>query len=361
MRAGFYAFCAMCCFTADAISPKQRKVIMSEEHRPKCAVLGYGSWATAIVKTLTVNGHHVDWLVLNEDIRNSLLSRGRNVKYLPWCDIERSLIAPSDDINAVVRDADVVFLAMPSAFFLKFMESLTEDLSQKIIISAVKGIIPGDYLTIVEHINRYYNVPMSRLSVVTGPSHAEEVGQCRLSYLTVASEDSATAEVVKGLLNNDYFRCSLSHDVLGVEGAAIMKNVYALAVGMAVGLNYGDNFLAVLIAGCAAEMSRFLDEAIPIEERDINAAAYMGDLLVTCYSPLSRNRRLGTLLGKGCSVKSALNEMTMVAEGYYAAECIRRSSMRRNIDMPIADMVWEVLYNRASARDAMLSLTKILR
>ena len=130
---------------------------------------------------------------------------------------------------------------------------------------------------------------------------------------------------------------------------------------MAVGLNYGDNFLAVLIAGCAAEMSRFLDEAMPIEERDINAAAYMGDLLVTCYSPLSRNRRLGTLLGKGCSVKSALNEMPMVAEGYYAAECNRRSSMRRNIDMPIADMVWEVLYNRASARDAMLSLTKILR
>ena len=202
---------------------------------------------------------------------------------------------------------------------------------------------------------------MEQLCVVTGPSHAEEVGQGRLSYLTVASEGRNTAEVATALLANDYFRCSMSQDVLGVEGAAIMKNVYALAVGMAVGLNYGDNFLAVLISGCAAEMNRFLNEAIPIEHRDINAAAYMGDLLVTCYSPLSRNRRLGTLLGKGCSVKSALNEMTMVAEGYYAAECIRRSSMRRSIDMPIADMVWEVLYNRASARDAMLALTKILR
>lgn len=334
---------------------------MTTEKRPKCAVLGYGSWATAIVKTLTTNNHHVDWLVLNEEIRSSLERRGRNSKYLPWCDIERSLITPSDDINAVVRDADVVFLAMPSAFFKKFMEPLTESLADKIVVSAVKGIIPGDYLTIVEHVNRYYNVPMHNMCVVTGPSHAEEVGQCRLSYLTVASESTQTAEVVESLLANDYFRCSTSHDVLGVEGAAIMKNVYALAVGIAVGLRYGDNFQAVLIAGCAAEMNRFLNEAVPIESRDINAAAYMGDLLVTCYSPLSRNRRLGTLLGKGCSVKSALNEMTMVAEGYYAAECIRRSSMRRNIDMPIADMVWEVLYNNASARDAMLALTKILK
>ena len=334
---------------------------MTTEHRPKCAVLGYGSWATAIVKTLTTNHHHVDWLVLNEDIRLSLESRGRNSKYLPWCDIDRSLITPSSDINAIVRNADVIFLAMPSAFFKKFMEPLTEPLSDKIVVSAVKGIIPGDYLTIVEHVNRYYDVPMDNMCVVTGPSHAEEVGQCRLSYLTVAAENNDTAEIVKALLSNDYFRCTTSHDVLGVEGAAIMKNVYAIAVGIAVGLRYGDNFLAVLISGCASEMSRFLDEAVPTHSRDINTAAYMGDLLVTCYSPLSRNRRLGTLLGKGCTIKSALNEMTMVAEGYYAAECIRRSSMRRNIDMPIADMVWEVLYNKASARDAMLSLTKILR
>jgi glycerol-3-phosphate dehydrogenase (NAD(P)+) len=182
-----------------------------------------------------------------------------------------------------------------------------------------------------------------------------------LSYLTVASEDNDTAKRVEALLANDFFRCSLSHDILGVEAAAIMKNVYALAVGIAVGLHYGDNFLAVLISRCANEMNNFLSEAVPIEGRNINAAAYMGDLLVTCYSPLSRNRRLGTLLGKGCSVKSALNEMTMVAEGYYAAECIRRSSMRRNIEMPIADMVWEVLYNKASARDAMRALTKILK
>ena len=334
---------------------------MTPDNRAKCAVLGYGSWATAIVKTLTVNRHHVEWLVLNDDIRQSLVERGRNPKYLPWCDIDKDYITPSADINEVVRNANVVFLAMPSAFFTKFMEPLTESLEGKIVVSAVKGIIPGDYLTIVEHVHRFYGVDMKNIAVVTGPSHAEEVGQCRLSYLTVASEDSTTATRVESLLANDFFRCSLSHDVLGVEAAAIMKNVYALAVGIAVGLRYGDNFLAVLISGCANEMNRFLGEAVPIEGRNINAAAYMGDLLVTCYSPLSRNRRLGTLLGKGCSVKSALNEMTMVAEGYYAAECIRRSSMRRNIEMPIADMVWEVLYNNASARDAMLALTMILK
>ena len=334
---------------------------MDTNNRPRCAVLGYGSWATAIVKTLTVNHHHVDWLVLNEEIRESLKMRSRNPKYLPWCYIDQEFITPSDDINAVVRDADIVILAMPSAFFKKFLEPLTESLAEKIVVSAVKGIIPGDYLTIVEHMNRYYDVPMENLAVVTGPSHAEEVGQCQLSYLTVASESAETAEQVRKVLANDFFRCSVSNDVLGVEAAAIMKNIYALAVGMAVGLRYGDNFLAVLIAGCSAEMKRFIDEAVPLANRDINAAAYMGDLLVTCYSPLSRNRRLGTLLGKGCSVKSALNEMTMVAEGYYAAECIRRSSMRRNIEMPIADKVWEVLYEGASARDAMQALTQILR
>ena len=334
---------------------------MKINNTPRCAVLGYGSWATAIVKTLTVNHHHVDWLVLNEEIRESLQMRSRNPKYLPWCYIDQEFITPSDDINAVVRDAEIVILAMPSAFFKKFLEPLSESLANKIVVSAVKGIIPGDYLTIVEHMNRYYDVPMENLAVVTGPSHAEEVGQCQLSYLTVASESLTTAERVRNVLANDFFRCSVSNDVLGVEAAAIMKNIYALAVGMAVGLRYGDNFLAVLIAGCSAEMKRFIDEAVPVANRDINTAAYMGDLLVTCYSPLSRNRRLGTLLGKGCSVKSALNEMTMVAEGYYAAECIRRSSMRRNIDMPIADKVWEVLYEGASARDAMQSLTQILR
>ncbi|MBQ2240019.1 MAG: NAD(P)H-dependent glycerol-3-phosphate dehydrogenase [Alistipes sp.] len=334
---------------------------MDTNTKPRCAVLGYGSWATAIVKTLTVNHHHVDWLVLNEEIRESLQMRSRNPKYLPWCYIDQEFITPSDDINAVVRDAEIVILAMPSAFFKKFLEPLSESLANKIVVSAVKGIIPGDYLTIVEHMNRYYDVPMENLAVVTGPSHAEEVGQCQLSYLTVASESSTTAERVRNVLANDFFRCSVSNDVLGVEAAAIMKNIYALAVGMAVGLRYGDNFLAVLIAGCSAEMKRFIDEAVPVANRDINAAAYMGDLLVTCYSPLSRNRRLGTLLGKGCSVKSALNEMTMIAEGYYAADCIRQSSMRRNIDMPIADKVWEVLYEGASARDAMQSLTQILR
>ena len=334
---------------------------MDTNNRPRCAVLGYGSWATAIVKTLTVNHHHVDWLVLNEEIRESLKMRSRNPKYLPWCYIDQEFITPSDDINAVVRDADIVILAMPSAFFKKFLEPLTESLAEKIVVSAVKGIIPGDYLTIVEHMNRYYDVPMENLAVVTGPSHAEEVGQCQLSYLTVASESAETAEQVREVLANDFFRCSVSNDVLGVEAAAIMKNIYALAVGMAVGLRYGDNFLAVLIAGCAAEMKRFIDEAIKMDNRDINSAAYMGDLLVTCYSPLSRNRRLGTLMGKGCSVKSALNEMTMVAEGYYAAECIRLSSMRRNIEMPIADKVWEVLYEGASARDAMQALTQVLR
>lgn len=190
-----------------------------------------------------------------------------------------------------------------------------------------------------------------------GPSHAEEVSRGKLSYLTVACTDPENARLIGSKFATDYIRLSYSTDLYGIEYGAILKNIYALAVGIAVGLGYGDNFLAVLIANCAGEMTRFLEESYPAEGRNTQVSAYLGDLLVTCYSVYSRNRRLGLLIGHGCTVKSALNEMTMVAEGYFAAECIRHINFRHKVDMPIAEMVYKVLYERASARRSMKELT----
>ena len=329
-----------------------------EDDSGRCAVVGYGSWATAIVKTLTTNGRHVGWHILNDTVLDSLRRDGRNARYLPYVSIDRSQISPSKDIDEVVAQAPTVILATPSAFLKDVMAPLTAPLAGKTVVSAVKGIIPGDnYMTVAEYVHSRYGVPFGQLGVMTGPSHAEEVGIGRLSYLTVACTDSGRAHAVGEMIANDYIRCSYSDDVLGVEYAAILKNVYAIAVGMAVGMGYGDNFLAVLIANCAREMTRYLDCKLPNEERNTAAAAYLGDLLVTCYSPLSRNRRLGNLIGRGCSVKSALNEMTMVAEGYYAAECVRHTGLPQGVQMPVADTVYSVLYEGAPAKESIEALT----
>ena len=326
----------------------------------RCAVIGYGTWATALVDVLTKNEERVGWYVRNPEVLESILSEGRNQRYLCDLELDTSRIAPSDDLNKVVAEADILVMAMPSAFIKTFLEPLTVSLKDKFIISAVKGIVPGDYKTVVEYLHDHYDLSYKQIGLITGPTHAEEVARERLSYLTVVCTDPDNAQLIGQKLATKYIHLTYSQDLYGTEYAAILKNIYALAAGMAIGLGYGDNFLAVLISNCAAEMTRFLQESYPYE-RDTQASAYLGDLLVTSYSIHSRNRRLGLMIGHGCSVKTALNEMTMVAEGYYAAESTRRSSMRRNIEMPIADMVWEVLYNEASARDAMRELTNILR
>ena len=219
-----------------------------------------------------------------------------------------------------------------------------------------KGIVPGDYKTIVEYIHDHYGLSYKQIGIFTGPSHAEEVSRGKLSYLTVVCTDPGNARSLGAKFATDYIHLSYSTDLYGIEYAAILKNIYALSVGIAVGLGYGDNFLAVLIANSAGEMRRFLEESYPAE-RDTLVSGYLGDLLVTCYSVYSRNRRLGLLIGHGCTVKSALNEMTMVAEGYFAADCIRYINARHKVDMPIADMVYKVLYEGASARKCMKELT----
>ena len=304
----------------------------------RCAVIGHGSWATAIVGLLAAGEQPVGWYVRNPEVLESLRNEGRNPKYISDMEFDRTRIAPSDDLNAVVRDAQIVILATPSAYLKEFLEPLTVPLADKFIVSAIKGIVPGDYQTVAEYVRSRYGLSFGQIGLFSGPSHAEEVSRGKLSYLTVVCTEQQNARLI------------------GSKFAAILKNIYALAVGLAVGLGYGDNFLAVLIANAAGEMTRFLEESYPAE-RNTQVSAYLGDLLVTCYSTYSRNRRLGLLIGHGCTVKSALNEMTMVAEGYFAAECIRHINTRHGAEMPIADMVYRVLYEGVSARRSMQELT----
>lgn len=322
----------------------------------RCAVIGHGSWATAIVGLLTAGSQRVGWYVRNPEVLESLLTEGRNPKYLSDMEFDRDRIAPSGDLDAVVRDADIVLLATPSAYLKEFLAPLTEPLSDKFVVSAIKGIVPGDYQTVAEYVRDRYGLSFGQIGLFSGPSHAEEVSRGRLSYLTVVCTDLHNARLIGEKFAGGNIRLSYSTDIYGIEYAAILKNIYALAVGLAVGLGYGDNFLAVLIANAAGEMTRFLEESYPAE-RDTQVSAYLGDLLVTCYSTYSRNRRLGLLIGHGCTVKSALNEMTMVAEGYFAAECIRHINTRHRIEMPIAEMVYRVLYEGAPARRSMQELT----
>ena len=325
----------------------------------RCGVIGYGSWATALVYTLQKNKKEVWWHIRNEEVLESLETEGRNAKYLSDIEFDTSLIHATSSLDEVISNCEVILVAAPSAFLKTIMSELGVSLEGKFILSATKGIIPDDYTTITEYFNNTYGLSYSNLGVISGPSHAEEVSLNKLSYLTVACKNEENAQIIGDMFNNATFKVAHSTDIYGIEYAGILKNIYALAAGLATGLGYGDNFGAVLTAACAKELTRFINESYPFE-RDTMNSVYLGDLLVTSYSSFSRNRRLGQLIGHGCTVKSALNEMTMIAEGYYAASCIKKINERHNIEMPIAEMVYDVLYRRCSPRKRMKELTALL-
>ncbi len=321
-----------------------------------CGMIGYGSWATALVHTLQENRQPIWWHIRNPEVLESIQTEGRNAKYLNDVEFDKELINATADINEVVRNSDIIIIAAPSAYLKDFMKDLAEPLDGKFILSATKGIIPDDYKTITEFFRDTYGLSYDHLGLISGPSHAEEVSRDRLSYLTVAATDEENGKVIGSKFATPNLQIRYSQDIYGIEYAGILKNIYALAGGLAAGLGYGDNFRAVLTAAGAQEMTRFINESYPFE-RNTMQSAYLGDLLVTSYSTFSRNRRLGQLIGHGNTVKSALNEMTMIAEGYFAAECIKHINERYNVSMPIADMVYDVLYRRANPRRRMKELT----
>ncbi len=333
------------------------------ENNKKIAVLGGGSWATAIVKLLlenTSSENTVFWYIRNIEVINNIKEHQRNSKYLTSVKLDTDLLYISNDINDIARRADILIFAIPSAFLGAALANLMVDISNKIIVSAIKGIEPNDNLIIAEYFIKNFNLASDSIVVIAGPCHAEEVALERLSYLTIASQDLHKAELIANSLETRYLKTSISDDIFGTEYSAVLKNVFALAAGICHGLAYGDNFQAVLISNAIQEIERFVDTVHPIN-RDIKSSSYLGDLLVTAYSKFSRNRTFGLMIGKGYSVKAAQLEMNMVAEGYYAVNSIHQINSKFNIYMPITDAVYNILYQKKPPAFEIKLLTDKLR
>jgi len=327
----------------------------------KFAVLGGGSWATAIVKMLTENLDTVHWYMRNQIAIEHILKEGNNPNYLSSVDLKRESLFLTNDINEAITSADYLIFAIPSAFLNKELQNLNTSFENKVIFSAIKGIVPETGLIVGEHFHDKYQVPFENIGVITGPCHAEEVALERLSYLTIACADENKAELLAQHLNSHYIRTKISDDIIGTEYAAMLKNIYAIAAGIAHGLGYGDNFQSVLMSNAIREMKKFIDR-IHKMKRNINNSAYLGDLLVTGYSTFSRNRMFGNMIGKGYTVKSAQMEMNMVAEGYYATKSAHLLNQKheKKSKTPIINAVYEVLYEGKNAKKTFKKLTEKL-
>jgi glycerol-3-phosphate dehydrogenase (NAD(P)+) len=324
------------------------------------AVIGSGSWATAIVKILSNNCKNINWFFRHKEDIEYIEKHHHNPKYLSSVDFDISKLSLFNDVKACIANADIIILAIPSAFVHKALSVLSsDDLKNKIVFSAIKGIVPEYNLIVGEYLNTVYSVPFDKIGVITGPCHAEEVALEKLSYLTIACSDISNAEVLSKFLNCRYIKTTTSDDIFGTELSAVLKNVVAVAGGVCHALGYGDNFLAVLVSNAIQEIKRFVDAVHPID-RDIKASAYLGDLLVTAYSQFSRNRMFGTMLGKGYSVKQAQLEMNMIAEGYYAVKCVNEINKKYKVDMPIAQAVYNIIYDQKDPRQEMKALSEKL-
>jgi len=331
---------------------------MSKTH--SIAVLGGGSWATALVKLLSENVAHLYWYMRNEKNIAYIREHQHNKYYISGITLDNDKLSISSNLEEVIRQADILVFAIPSAFLSNALEKIQVDLSDKIIVSAIKGIVPKKNQIVAEYFHEEKQVPLENFCVISGPCHAEEVALERLSYLTIASQNTRQARQVAQLLQTHYLKTSISDDIYGTEYSAVLKNVFAIAAGICHGLGYGDNFQAVLISNAIQEIKRFVNAVHPIR-RDIKSSAYLGDLLVTAYSQFSRNRTFGNMIGKGYSVKSAQLEMNMIAEGYYAVKSIYEVNKQYHAEMPITQAVYNILYERISPAVEIVLLSDQLR
>lgn len=325
----------------------------------KIAMIGGGSWATAIVKMLFDNAieKEIFWWMRNEDAISHIKAFHHNPNYLSSVEINIDESHISSNIRDTIVNADFLVLNVPAAFLKQTLAELSPaDLKGKKIVSAIKGIVPEENLIIGEFIHQKFEVPLSDILVISGPCHSEEVALEKLSYLTIASTDVALADQFAALLATRYLKTNISDDIFGTEYAAVLKNIYAVASGICHGLGYGDNFQAVLISNAIREIKQFVDAVHPID-RDINESAYLGDLMVTAYSQFSRNRTFGNMIGKGYTVKSAQLEMNMIAEGYYAASCMHSINLKYQVAMPISEAVYRILYEGKAPSVEMRLLT----
>lgn len=315
----------------------------------KIAIFGGGTWATALAKIMLNHEKHINWYMRRPDQIADFKKTGHNPSYLSTVEFNLDRITFYSDITQIVEESDTLILAVPSPFLKGHLEKLETTLDNKFIISAIKGIVPPENLLVTDYLTQFYNVPAENMAIVGGPCHAEEIALERLTYPTIACVDIEKAKTISQIFNNRFVRANISNDVTGIELAAVLKNVYAIASGICHGLKYGDNFQAVLVSNAIAEMEYFVDTVSPIE-RNIYDSAYLGDLLVTCYSSFSRNRTFGSMIGRGYSVKAAQVEMEMIAEGYFGSKCVREINDKYNMNIPIAEMVYRILYENSPAR-----------
>lgn len=328
---------------------------------PKIAVMGGGSWATAIAKICMANQERrIGWYMRRKEQIAEFQQLGRNPSYLPTAQFDVSRIDFSANINEVVKKSDILIFVTPSPFLKQHLKKLRIPLKNKLIVSAIKGIVPDDNLVVSEYFHKEYDVPLENLMVISGPSHAEEVAMDRLSYLTIGGFSRENSKMLADMLRCNYVKTSVVDDVFGLEYASVLKNVYAIAAGICHGLKYGDNFQAVLVSNAIQEMNRFLN-IVNEKQRNINESAYLGDLLVTAYSKFSRNRTFGTMIGKGYSVKTAQLEMEMIAEGYYGTKCIYEINKDYQVNMPILNAVYNILYGKISPVIEIKVLTDLIR
>ncbi|MDD2436558.1 MAG: NAD(P)H-dependent glycerol-3-phosphate dehydrogenase [Massilibacteroides sp.] len=313
----------------------------------KMAIMGGGSWATALAKIILSNQKHIYWYMRRPDQIEDFLKMKHNPSYLTNILFDTKKITFFSDINEIIEQSDTLIFATPSPFLKQHLSKVTAPLKDKFIISAIKGIVPDENMLIADYFSEYYQVPKERITVIGGPCHAEEISFERLSYLTLACRDIEKAKKLTTVFKNSYLKSSCSEDVEGIEYASVLKNVYAIVAGVCHGMKYGDNFQAVFISNAIEEMRKFV-HAVHGLARDITDSAYLGDLLVTAYSRFSRNRTFGTMIGKGYSVKTAQLEMEMIAEGYYGTKCIHEINEKYQVDMPILDALYAILYEQKS-------------
>ena len=329
-----------------------------KKSRPNVGVVGSGSFATAIVKMLTENCKSVRWCVRNEFVKGAIELRHHNPTYLTAVQFDIKQLKLTTDINELVSACDIIVLATPSIYLSDTLDKMTCEYSGKMFVSAIKGIVPKVNDVVANYLHTDFKIDFKNQAVIAGPCHAEEVAMERLSYLTIAS-DAANQQVLHDIFSSDFIKVNRSCDVMGNEYSAILKNIYAIGAGIASGLGYGDNFTAVFVTNAIREMEVFLESSHETP-RDVNESAFLGELLVTAYSLFSRNRNLGNLIGKGYTVKSAIQSMNMIAEGYYAADSIYKTSKDKKIKTPIIDAVYRILYEEKNAEKEFKNLTAIL-
>lgn len=340
-------------------------------------IIGSGSWATALAKILTDRQHSISWWIRNPDTISYIQARRHNPHYLNSAEFNVSLLEMSDDITKVVRNADVLVIAVPSAYVEQSLAPLQkDDWTGKKVVSAIKGLLPKKNILLNYYLQEQFGLPIENYFAILGPCHAEEVAAEKLSYLTISGEDLQTASILASHFTTDYINTVVNHDILGVQYAAVMKNIYALGAGIAHGLDYGDNFLSVYIANAADEMAGFLkafgaehitvgvhEGEDPVTHRktpNYAASVYLGDLLVTCYSLYSRNRTFGNMIGKGYSVRAAELELNMVAEGYNAARSIYNINSSVQATIPIADTVYKILWENVKPAEGFKRIEQVL-